>query len=228
MNRSRLFRSAWIVAGMAVTAVGFNAVSGVTIANANHTPADKVVAAGSTVAEANEGQTVTLLQSTLRTASTTDLILQLSMECSILTDNVIMGGKDVTSETAETMGDIQAWIEIDGKIVPVNQVSTSSTGATPAAGGEQDKVTFCDRVFNRTVTDREDPADGIDGSRDYLSTKSANAFNWLKLNLGNGVHSIVVKAKLTSSATPNSTAKAYIGNRTLVVQPAKLANDAAV
>ncbi len=81
---------------------------------------------------------------------------------------------------------MRAWIEVDGQIVPI--ISQSSPPQSPPPPGNQsDKVTFCNRVFNRTVQDAEDPQDGYDRSRDYIETKTANAFNWVRLNMGSGV-----------------------------------------
>ena len=228
MKRNRLARTGFTAAALAISALAFNSLSGVNVATAGHTPADKVVASGNKIETTGVGEVDTLLSATLRSSSTSDLILMVSMECSIITDNVIAGGPDTATETADSRAKVRIWVEIDGKIVPINSVSSSSTTATPTAGNDTDKVTFCNRVFTRTVTDKEDPLDGIDGSRDYIETKDANAFNWLRLNMGSGVHTIKVKAEFSASATSGSTARAYIGNRSLIVQPAKLANDAAI
>jgi hypothetical protein len=46
--------------------------------------------------------------------------------------------------------------------------------------------------------------------------------------MGAGIHRIEVKATLTESATADATAEAVIGNRSLIVEPSKLANDASI
>lgn len=61
-----------------------------------------------------------------------------------------------------------------------------------------------------------------------MSTRQANAFNWLALNIGSGVHTLDVKAELTQEATDRAVAEAVIGNRTVIVEPTKLANDATI
>jgi hypothetical protein len=228
VNRKRLAKGGWAVAALSVSALAFNTFSAVPAANATHQPADKVVASGKKIETTGLGEVDTLLTATLRSSSPSDLILSVAMECSIITDNVITGGSDVSTETSDSRAKVRIWVEIDGKIVPVNSVSTGTTSSTPAAGEDSDKVTFCNRIFTRTVTDKEDPLDGIDYSRDYIETKDANAFNWLRLNMGSGIHTIAVKAEFSASATAGSMAKAYIGNRSLIVQPAKLANDASI
>lgn len=190
---------------------------------ATHQPADKVVANGSKVEEFGPGAEVPILTATLRSTNVTDLILSVSLECSILTQ-LTTGPNAVDGvDRALAQGRVLVWVEIDGQIVPIN----SANGAS-RPGDETDKVTFCDREYQRTVSDNEDPADGQDTEEDYIRTKAANAFNWLRLNVGNGTHQIVVKATLTERVEGAATAEAIIGNRTLVVEPAKLANDATV
>jgi hypothetical protein len=202
---------------------------------ATHTPADKVVASGSKVVAFAPGTNVTLLSSTLRTSKPSDLMLHVTLECSILTK--LATNND--NPTANASGTVRAWVEVDDKIVPINDVSTPPQD--PAANGdgdETDKVTFCNRTYERSVVDEEDPLDGIDAETDYIDTKTANAFNWLRLNVGNGVHKIEVVADLAASGAANTCSRdttvqetcseAYVGNRTLIVEPAKLANDATI
>lgn len=196
-------------------------------AEATHQPADKVVAAGSKLEVMSPNTAVTLLSSTLRTSSPTDLILAVSMECSIFTRLVTGPSSDGGTDSAMASGHVRAWIEIDGRIVPVNSTSQPPQLAPPG-GDESDKVTFCNRTYQRTVTDAEDPLDGQDIEDDYIDTKAANAFNWLRLNLGSGVHTIVVKGTLMQATSGDATAQAVVGNRSLIVQPAKLANDASI
>lgn len=151
----------------------------------------------------------------------------MSLECSIFTRLITGPSSDGGTDTATASGHIRAWVEIDGKIVPVNSTA-SPLEPVPAAGDDTDKVTFCNRTYSRTVTDAEDPLDGQDIEDDFIATKDANAFNWLRLNMGAGKHTIVVKASLVQATSGDATAEAAIGNRSLIVQPAKLANDASI
>lgn len=197
--------------------------------NANHAPANKVVAAGSKAVESAPGERVELLKASIKTSGPTDLILALSLECTILTGLVTGPSEDGgATDSATATGRVVAWIEIDDKIVPINSISSSTLTATPSQGGEADKVTFCDRTYSRTVTDGEDPLDGLDEENDYIRTKSSHAFNWLRLNLGSGPHKIVVYGTLTKETVNDATAEAIVGNRTLIVLPEKLANDASI
>lgn len=195
--------------------------------SATHQPADKAVASGSKIVVLGPGISQPILTATLRASKPSDLILNVSLECSIFTRLVTGPSGDGESDTAKATGDIRVWIEVDGQIVPINSTSTPPQDP-PTAGDVSDQVTFCNRTYSRTVTDAEDPLDGQDIEDDFIDTKSANSFNWVRLNLGNGIHTIVVKATLTETTVGDATAEAVIGNRVLVVEPAKLANDASV
>jgi hypothetical protein len=46
--------------------------------------------------------------------------------------------------------------------------------------------------------------------------------------MGSGTHTIVVKATLTEATNGDATAEAVIGNRSLIVEPETLANDATI
>ena len=235
MSAYRVRRSATsAITGLLLAVVLFTAYTAQQ-ALATHTPADKVVARGSKVVAFAPGTNVTLLEATLRTSKPSDLMLHVTMECSILT-KLVTNNDDGSSSVS---GAVRAWVEVDDKIVPINDQSTPPQDpAQNGNGNDSDKVTFCNRTYSRSVTDDENPLDGIDQESDYIDTKAANAFNWLRLNVGNGVHKIEVVADLTATnpantctrntANPQTCSEAFVGNRTLIVEPAKLANDATV
>ena len=62
----------------------------------------------------------------------------------------------------------------------------------------------------------------------FEKTRSANAFNWVALNVGPGVHSIVVKGRLETIALSAATSAAAVGKRTMIAEPSKLANDVTI
>jgi|GEM_PF-2257279 len=191
-------------------------------------PADKVVASGSKLVVMGPNAETTILSASMKTSGPTDLILSVTMECSIFTQLTTGPSEEGGTDSAMAAGHIRAWVEIDGAIVPVN-----SDSANPTPGTEDDKVTFCNRAYQRTVEDAEDTllqpnGDGQDIEDDYIATKDANAFNWLRLNLGSGEHTIVVKATLLQETDGDATAQAAIGNRLLVAEPSKLANNAVI
>jgi len=226
----RFARSGWAAAALAIVALAANTFSGVGVAGANHLPADKPFAAASKTLRTGPTPRIELLSATVKNSKPADMVLQVSMECGLITDTVLLGSTTPgAQDSTRATGTVRAWIEVDGKIVPI--ISSSSppqTGSTPDSGDDTDKVTFCNRVFERTVQDTEDPEDGYDGSRDYIATKSANSFNWVRLNMGSGVHNIKLVGEVTADATGASAADAYIGNRSMIGLPGKYSNDATI
>jgi hypothetical protein len=218
-----------VVIATGLVAVCAVAVPTLAAAGGGGTPANKAVAAGShrVIVPANTPQAI--MSATFRTSKPEDLLLTVSLECTILqsltTDNENPTGTDLAH--------LSIWIQDEnGNVVPISD--TSAPPQDPSANGngtvEDDSVTFCDRAYSRTVTEGENPADGIDTISDYLNTKSSHAFTWVRLNAGSGVHTYTVFADLTASKTGSADNKsdANIGNRTLVIEPTKLANDAAI
>lgn len=220
----------WVAAGIAAgVAGGYLASQG--LAAGSGMPANKAVAAGSKVKSIAVNGVEELMSATFKTSKPEDLLITISAECSILTDVVIPGSADPgATQTASARGAVRIWAVLDGKIVPIEDVSAPPQNpADNGNGTDADKVTFCDRLHQRTVTDMEDPQDGIDGSRDYQDTKSANAFSWVRLNAGSGPHTLKVFGEFTTTATgAGSNAAAYVGNRSLIIEPTKLANDAVI
>ena len=186
-------------------------------AQATHKPADKVVASGSTTEVTEPGAEQTILSGILRSSTTSDLMLSVTAECSIATDVKTVGNDDQSAE-----GVVEVWVEIDGEAVGVQNIGTSTTTAEPADDG---KVVFCNRAYRRKTSLFEDEDATIET---FEKTKQANGFNWVALNVGNGIHTVEVKANLTETQTNEATADAAIGSRTLVIEPTKLANDASV
>jgi hypothetical protein len=199
----------------------------VAIGQSNAQPANKVVAAGGKTEVVAPQEEVTLLQGTIKTSKPTDLMFSTALECSILTQ---LKTSD-ESQTANAEGTVRGWIEVDDKIVSLNQVSSPPQDPNDPAthnGNDTDKVTFCNREYQRTVTDDEDPLDGQDIEDDYIRTKASHAFNWVQMNLGSGVHKIELVADLETNTAGEATAQAVVGNRSLIVEPTKMANNAVI
>lgn len=173
-------------------------------------PANKIAVAGSSLAEmqATPGKrVVTLFSESLKTSSPTDLILSVDAECSIITNIFVMN-----DQTSEAIGTVKVWVEVDGKTVAVSPDDAVETG----------RVVFCNRAFKAAIFDLEDDDARFEY---YLSTRSTHGFSWITMDVGNGVHSIAVKAELETSVTGQGEAAAAVLKRTLVVDPVKLAND---
>jgi hypothetical protein len=179
---------------------------------ATHEPADKVSAAGSTGVVAAPGQSVTLLQDQIKTAKPTDLILSVTAECTITTELTTVGNDNQFSS-----GLVRVWVEIDGKPVPVSQDDN--------VAGDVGKVNFCDRLEERETTLFDDEDATI---RTLQRVGQSAGFNWMALDVGAAVHTITVKADLTTTASQDASALAAVGKRTLIIEPTKAANDEAI
>lgn len=200
----------------------------VAVAQANGgSPANKAVAAGSTLEIIGANQTQEILSATFKTSKPTDLLMTASLECSILTALTTNNA----NPSADARSGVRAWLELDGKVVPITDTSTPPQDPAQSGNGDPatDGVNFCDREYQRTVTDQEDPADGIDEESDYIQTKSAHAFSWVRLNAGSGMHTLKLMAQFNNATSgANAQAEAIVGNRTLVIEPTKMANNAVI
>ena len=195
---------------------------------AQQTAADKASAAASDIDTIGDTEEVVLEQN-MSVSSTSDLILQTTAECSILTSLFTEGSTDPgATETDGAFGQVEMWITLDGERVPV---STDDAG-----DGE---VVFCNRAYQRTVSDEEDPQDGIDSEDDFIRTRNANGFNWMAFDVGkeydvgndNDIE-IQLHARYTKQPQECATrdlddaldpygetcADAYVGSRTLIAE----------
>ena len=157
--------------------------------------------------------TVTVLHGTVKTSSTVTLVIDVSMECSTVTDVSTKG-----SSTSTATAGVTVQVKVNGTPVPINASSASTSG----------KVTFCNRDLGlSTKTFGTTEIIGITDSTEY-----ANAFNWVDVTVPQGTNSITLVTSLHAHATATSTttltvkAVAGIGSRTMIVTPAHTANNA--
>lgn len=222
--------------------------------------ANKVHSSGSTLAVVGPTAPATILSTSLKTSTNADLLISVALECAVsftdfdqLSTNVSatafassfsgFGGSGVgsdfsaASDTDALMVQVEVWVTVDG--VPV-----------PVATGDNGRITFCrvDRTssafqnvfltvsnsINSTATFTtastgvslsETAAENI-----FQAGKSANAFNWHAKNVGQGTHTVAVKAQLLQAASGFTTTDSFaftnaplvsgvVGKRTLVVEP---------
>lgn len=183
-------------------------------------PANKVAASGSTTEVLSAVNDTLLLSETVKINNPTDLILGVTAECALITQ--VTNGAN--GETERAFGEVKIYVTINGKRVNVSRGDTD--------GG---KVVFCNRAHEQQWTDTAATTagggdDADDRLRQYLNTRTANAFNWMALNVGteyggteNNVHKIEVWADWDVEATQSALAEAIVGNRTLVLEPVKAA-----
>lgn len=156
----------------------------------------------------------TILDALIKTSGPQDALIQVSLECSLLTD-VYSTTLDDHPEGYTAIGRAEAhvvvWVEVDG--VPLT------------VGGGDGRITFCDRVHQQELRDIDDDT-GNFTIRQFQDTMSANAFNWIALDMGSGVHHVEVKATIEAANTEGSFAQGGIGVRTLIVEPTRFAQGA--
>lgn len=206
--------------GRAATGSGTSAApaTGTTTGAGTNLPADKVTVAGSRIQVFSPNTDVTLLAAQMRTSNVADLTFAVSLECSIVTSVTTMG-----NDMQSAFGQIRVWVEIDGKDV----------GVVPATQGQSDDghVVFCNRTYSSTTQGFSEAGSGNSNPTitTYMATKNADEFNWVAMNVGNGIHSISVHAELTTHVTDASKdmAKAVVGNRTVVVDTTQTAQNQA-
>jgi len=175
-------------------------------------PADKMTVTDSVADKAGPNADVTILSACMRTSNPADLVFFLTAECSIVTTVTTVGNDDQSA-----FGQIRMWVEVDGKPV----------GIIAAHQGTSDdgRVVFCNRTHSQTTSMFvADPQATI---KEGLATEEANAFNWVAMNVGSGIHSVTVHAELTQKTTADATANEVIGARTLVVDTTQTAQDQA-
>jgi hypothetical protein len=192
----------------ATTKAGTGTSSGATATSASGSgtttnfPADKMTVGGSTIQVSDPNLDVVLLSAQMRTSSVADLAFSVSSECSIITQVTTTG-----NDTQSAFGQIRMWVTVDGNDV----------GVVPGTQGTSDDghVVFCNQAYSSTTSGfTADPNATI---KTYLETEHANAFNWVAMNVGNGIHTIQLHGELTQTHTANGSAQMVVGNRTLMV-----------
>lgn len=161
--------------------------------------------------EGAEG-TKDILDGSLRLSTQNDMIVSVTMECALWTEVIVHDEPSMGPTNSRAEARIIAWPEVDGV----------------KAGPE---VVFCDRVHEveliEQFTGEDDDTDNLT-MRQYLATRSANAFNWLIIDPAVGpednVLDIVIKATMEQAVTEDSENTAYgaVGTRTLVITPVRL------
>lgn len=179
--------------------------------------ANKVAASGSATEITGPNEEIELLSASVKLSSPEDLMLSVTLECSINTTLTTIG-----DDRANASGSLDVWIEIDGFTVPVSTDDTTNPG----------EVTFCNRTYERQTSMFGDD-DQQHTIRSFIDTRTSHGFNWLALDelwatAEDNIHDIVVKGRLTQDASStnggDTSARVVVGKRTLIIEPTKVAN----
>lgn len=208
-----LLRSARRSPGLTVLLAVVLAFSGFVIRNhiasaASSLPADKMTVTASSTSIAQPNSDAVLLTAQMKTSTPADLLLQVTSECTILSQITNMG-----STTSSYSAKVELWLQVDGQPVPVVPAPTASGASSGSGGADNGHVVFCNREFQRTtVYDSQN-----ESIKDIENTEQANGFNWVALNVGNGIHTIVLMAHFTDTNGADTFAHGVISKRSLTV-----------
>ena len=191
-------------------------------AQATHQPADKVAATSNVndVEFVEAGESELLLKQSFRTSTTSDLLLQIASECSIITEVTTVGNDESSGR-----GQLRYHLTIStdgGPERPIGIMQTSPSTTTPGTATDDGGVVFCDRKYERETTLFNDEDATI---RTFMETRSANAFNWVQLNAGRGIHTVRLYGSYDEQEVNTATAEGVVGRRTMIIEPVKAKND---
>jgi hypothetical protein len=180
--------------------------------SAHHEPANKFAAAGAGLDDMSPDEAHVVLRETMKVSTPFDLALSATAECSILTylRSATSGQED------KITGTVDMWVTLDGNRVPVQTTGYTGSEVGEEPGSDNGEVTFCNRTYARRITDTESAPDGIDEERDYIDTKTANAFNWFALDVGSNYD--VATYGYDDDNDPNTPDVVETGNNIIVVE----------
>ena len=219
MSTKRTLRAAvpaFLAVGLVASVVGGPA-SGASI------PANKIAASGNGIEEV--GTNTILLQEQIKMSNPADLIIGFTAVCGIITE--VTSSANNTEDRA--FGEVDVWITLDGEPVPVGAADIDPV--TPGVQKDDGRITLCNRAQEQQWTDSSAPLvgndDGGDQLRQRLETETANGFTWMALNVGrdydtanDNIIDVVVHAAYSEATTATGeVADAFVGNRTLVLEP---------
>lgn len=169
------------------------------------------------------GNWFTVMNASAKTSNTTDLFVSPSLVTGLYTDTQVNGNKhNVTTQIATAMGAVTVRVLLDcSGCADIGQPQTS-TPAWAAAGypdSSGNGVTFDQRIqtlsaqlgeaittncltFTGTALSNTCSQEQLDL---ILDTTSAHTFNFIFLNVGSGVHTLTVQARLDASANTSCT-----------------------
>lgn len=175
------------------------------------------------ILDASQSSYSTIMSSTIKSSNQKDLIMDVSLECGLLTRTKVSSRTGI-SDTSSAQASVMVRVLVDGKV---------------AKPGE---VVFCKRTQELSATFsgilQECKDINLDGtlSQDecsflpeelslVLGTMNANSFNFILDNISSGLHKIEVQAKIesgTSVQLGSADAKASIGKGSIVVEEMRL------
>ncbi|WP_416840158.1 hypothetical protein [Haloferax sp. DFSO52] len=211
-------------AGLGLLALGgLGSSSAVAASGANKVYlADASLAEISKAQKATQSDAVLLSSGSFKTSTNTDLIISATAEVGLYTEIKTKGN----DESVASAG-VECWVELDGEPVPYPAFDDGTLGNDFTGGdgsysrANDGSVVFSNRDFGMKTSDFENLEAQIEL---FLRTRSANGFNWYIANVGQGEHTIELKALITQNVDGQGEAKALVGPRTLIVEPVNMSS----
>ena len=187
----------------------------------------------------NTGPTA-LLTGTIKLSTPKNLVVDVTMDCSTLTD-VSTTTTSNTSSSAEAASGVHAWLTLTPAgqtpsptvgVIPVDP--NRSTAGTPPANAAQinsGDVTFCNRDLYLKQTLTSTSAITLATTLN-IESQYANAFNWVSLpdNNTSQTETVTLWGETISSGSTSGggteAAASWVGQRTMILTPANTAQNA--
>ncbi len=207
---------------------------------ADSQPAAKSTAMASDihVIDATETAYTTILSNTIKTANPSDLFIDVSLECGLYTETLTKS-KNGVSDTSTAEAGVEVQVLVDGKLAHPGAVTfcrrTQELTATFQGLLTDEEGNSC----LETVAIVDETTGEITGYQTtineecvrpeelelILRTMNANAFNFITADVGSGVHTIEVQAKIDSATAyqeGKAEAMATIGKGAVVIEEVKM------
>jgi len=170
---------------------------------------------------------VTVLSGIIKTAQNKDMFISGSIEAGLFTETLV-SSKLMKKDTSTATVSIQVQALVDGQQVPPGTVTyaarTQTLSATleGAIAGCLTIVTNVDGSLSIVLDEACVQPEVIDL---ILSTLNAASFDFVAVNVPQGVHTVSLQARITSSTsvqTGSATAFGFVGKGTMIVESVRL------
>ncbi len=172
----------------------------------------------------------TVLSNQIKTSNQKDLFVGVSLECSLFTQTTV-NSKNLIPDTSVGQAEIKGRVLLDGKVVEPGDVvfarRTQTLTATleGAIGGCLVTVSNLDGSFSTTVNTNCVTSETIGL---ILDSSEANTFNFVAVDVGQGLHTISVQAQIEtigSAQTGQYQALGTVGKGSMTVESVRLIKD---
>ena len=174
-----------------------------------------------------DGPWVEILKTTLRTSQQKDVLVGVSLETGLFTDTLV-SSKNGNSDTSKSEASIEVEVLVDGKPAAPGVVIFNKREQRMMAqfGGILRSCT--DANLDGTLNMETECVIDPEQLQLVLNTMSANHFNFSLDDLGTGVHTISVRARIGLKAdaqTGSATAAASVGKGSITVEEVRFVKD---